>query len=150
MKSASICLGTVGLTFFILRASSAPLYVDLNSTNPTPPYAGWGTAATNIQDAIDAASDGDQIWVTNGIYQTGGRVMAGNLTNRVALNKAVTVQSINGPFVTTIQGVGMTNGTAAVRCAWLTNNAALVGFTLRWGATRTSGDVFALECGGGV
>jgi hypothetical protein len=150
MKSNPICLGTLCLTFFTLRASSATFYVDLNSTNPVSPYADWSTAATSIQDAIDASRDGDQIWVTNGIYQTGGRVMAGDLTNRVVLDKTVTVQSVNGPWVTIIQGAGATNGTAAVRCAWLTNNAALIGFTLKWGATRTSGDTFALESGGGV
>jgi hypothetical protein len=140
MKLNPFCLGAVGLTFLILHASSATLRVDLNSTNPVSPFADWSTAATNIQDAIDASSDGDQIWVTNGIYQTGGRVMAGDLTNRVALNKAVTVQSVNGPWVTTIQGAGATNGLAAVRCAWLTNNATLIGFTLKWGATRLNND----------
>ena len=151
MRLNPFCLGAVGLAFFILHASSALLYVDVNGTNPVSPYADWSTAATNIQDAIDASSAGDQIWVTNGIYQTGGSVMAGDLTNRVALNKAVTVQSVNGPWVTIIQGAGATNGTAAVRCAWLTNNAALIGFTLKWGATRTSGgDTFALLSGGGV
>src|ERR1700690_3870193 len=150
MKLNPICLGTVCLTFSILRISSAPLYVDLNSANPVSPYAGWSTAATNIQDAIDASSDGDQIWVTNGIYQTGGRVMAGDLTNRVALNKAVTVQSVNGPWVTVIQGTGATNGTKAGRGAWLTNNAALVGFTLQGGATRKIGDTTSLESGGGA
>ena len=150
MKLNPFCLGAVGLTFLVLHASSAPLYVDVNGANPVSPYADWNTAATNIQDAIDASNDGDQIWVTNGIYQTGGRVMAGDLTNRVTLNKAVTVQSVNGPWVTIIQGAGATNGLAAVRCAWLTNNAVLRGFTLKWGATRMSGDTFSLESGGGV
>ncbi len=142
MKLHPICLGTVGLTVFILHASSATLCVDLSSTNPVSPYAGWDTAATNIQDAIDASSAGDQIWVTNGIYQTGGRVMAATLTNRVALNKAVTVQSVNGPFVTVIQGAWdpvSTNGPDAIRCVYLTNGAALNGFTLENGATSSGG-----------
>ncbi len=76
--------------------------------------------------------------------------MAGDLTNRVALNKAITVQSVNGPWVTTIRGAGASNGTTAVRCAWLTNGASLVGFRLLDGATRTSGDLGSLLSGGGV
>jgi hypothetical protein len=143
----------VAALFVLLSPILAPagtLYVNLNSTNPTAPYSDWSTAATNIQDAIDASADGDQIWVTNGVYQLGGKVMAGNLTNRIALDKAVTVQSVNGPFVTTIAGIGATNNAVAVRCAWLTNNAALIGFTLTRGATRNSGDQASLESGGAV
>jgi hypothetical protein len=156
MKLNPFCLGAVGLTFLVLHTSSAPLYVDLNSTNPVSPYSDWSIAATNIQDAIDASSDGDQIWVTNGIYQTGGRVMAGDLTNRVALDKAVMMTSVNGYAATVIQGawdLASTNGPGAVRCAWLTNNATLNGFTLQNGATRATGDFLSggpLESGGGV
>lgn len=125
-------------------------YVDLTSANPTPPFLDWTTAATNIQDAIDASVDGDQILVTNGVYQSGGKVMAGDLTNRVALDKTVTVQSVNGPWATTLLGAGAVNGNAAVRCAWLTNGASLVGFTLQAGATRTSGNYASLCSGGAV
>ncbi|NOS70486.1 MAG: PKD domain-containing protein [Verrucomicrobia bacterium] len=120
------------------------------------PFTDWLTAATNIQTAIDIASSGDVVTVTNGIYNSGGKVKAGDLTNRIAIDKPITVQSVNGPKVTIIQGAWdsvATNGPGAVRCAWLTNGATLNGFTLRGGATRTGLNVstsFSTNGGGGV
>src|ERR1039457_3367999 len=127
------------LALLIANAAATVFYVDVNSANPTPPYTNWNIAAANIQQAVDVSTNGDFILVTNGIYQTGGRV-AGWMTNRLAVTKAVTVQSINGPTVTIIRGYqvpGTTNGTLAVRCVFLTNNAVLVGFTLTNGATHS-------------
>jgi hypothetical protein len=140
MKRSILHLAAIYFLTFSFNTSAAVLCVDLNSPNPISPYADWGTAATNIQDAVDAAGDGDRIWVTNGIYETGGRLVFGTTTNRVAINKAVTVQSVNGPAVTVIKGYqipGTTNGLGAVRCVFLTNGAVLTGFTLTNGATVT-------------
>lgn len=123
-------------------------FVSLNGAH-VPPFTSWANAATNIQDAVDAAANGDVIWVTNGVYANGGRPFGvGLTTNRVLLNKAVTLRSVNGPEVTVIEGRqdnSTTNGAGSVRCAWMGNNAVLSGFTLRGGGTRSSD--FA---GGGV
>jgi hypothetical protein len=131
------------------HSEATTYYVNTSNSAPASPVSTWSTAATNIQDAIDASTNGDVVLVTNGIYQFGGTVMAGDLTNRGAVNKPVTVQSVNGPWVTIIQGVGATNGPAAVRCAWLTNGASLIGFTLQGGATRNTGAA-TVEYGGGI
>ena len=48
-------------------------YVSLSGADIAP-FTNWATAATNIQAAIDAAEAGDTVLVTNGVYDTGGRV----------------------------------------------------------------------------
>ncbi|MGA2241282.1 MAG: LamG-like jellyroll fold domain-containing protein [Verrucomicrobiota bacterium] len=128
-------------------ATTSVRYVNLNNTSPSPPYLDWNTAATNIQDAIDAAVAGDSVIVSNGTYNIGGRAMYGMATNRVTVDKAIIVQSVSGPGATTIVGFRYT---PAIRCVYLTNGAALIGFTLTNGATPGTGDIWQEDSGGGI
>jgi len=109
-----------------LSVWAATHYVALDSPNPTSPFLTWATAATDIQDAVGAAGAGDEIMVTNGVYAP------------VTVDAPLTVQSVNGPDVTVING----GGTA--RCLYLTSNAVMVGFTLTNGVGTYYGS------GGGV
>ncbi|HTY86020.1 MAG TPA: thrombospondin type 3 repeat-containing protein [Candidatus Acidoferrum sp.] len=128
-------------------------YVNLNNPAPVSPYTNWPAAATNIQDAIDAANAGEFIVVSNGVYRTGGRAIYDAVTNRIVVNKAVTVQSMNGPSVSSIEGQhDFTPGAPifGIRCAYLTNGAVLAGFTLTNGSSLKSGDAILAQSGGGI
>jgi hypothetical protein len=137
-------------------------YVSQNNTNPVVPYLSWATAATNIQDAVDAAYILGTVIVSNGVYANGGKAVMSvysgyMLTNRVAVMKQITVRSVNGPAMTTIQGYQVPstiNGSSAVRCVYLTNNTALIGFTLTEGATvifpGSGMDYAKVQSGGGA
>ena len=120
-------------------------YVNASNSTPAAPYLDWSTAATNIQDAIDAAVAGDTILVTNGVYSHGGNAVHGVTTNRVSVYKMVTLKSVNGPQFTFINGLS-----TGVRCVYLTNGATLAGFTLTNGRTPGSGDPLFDLSGGGI
>jgi hypothetical protein len=144
MKRQLPILLTGWLVLWALSALGGTLYVNLANPAPTAPYTNWVNAATNIQDAIDAAVEGDVVLVTNGVYASGGRVVSGLQTNRVVIDKAITVQSVNGAAATTIRG-----GTQ-MRCAYLVSNAVISGFTITNGHARTSGNLTNEQSGGGI
>lgn len=130
-------------------AADTVRYVWTNSPSPGNGFTNWTTAAHTIQAAVDASADNDTVWVTNGVYNSGGTVISGGvLTNRVHLSTHVFVRSVNGPSKTTIVGVG-TIGPAAVRCALL-EDGELDGFTLTNGATCATGDSVNDQSGGGA
>jgi parallel beta-helix repeat protein len=148
-----IAFGTVDMGAYEFQGS----FRFVNASNPTPrlPYNTWETAATRIQDAIDTTQPGDFVLVTNGVYATGGRAVVGAMTNRVAIDKAITVQSVNGPNSTLIVGqgaggMGTNYGDGAIRCAYLGTNAILSGFTLTNGHTRLTADSPDQQSGGGT
>src|SRR5438105_3461581 len=154
-RAGRIAVSGLALLFWLPATviSAATLYVSQESLLPVAPYADWATAASTIQQAIEWATGGDEIVVTNGVYGTGGKALYGKLTNRVAITKTLTVRSVNGPAVTIIEGhqvPGTTNGASAVRCAYLINGAMLAGFTLRNGATHTNGTHSSESNGGGA
>ncbi len=143
---------TAAEIFTYSTAQLSPVHYVTPSGSNIWPYLRWQTAATEIQNAVDAASDGDMVVVSNSTYV---------LSRQIAItNKAILVRTINGPKSVTIDG---NNGT---RCLYLAfSNAVVDGFTITRG-NGTGGGVFidglgvirncvltdnsALNCGGGI
>jgi len=135
MKTLRIEPVASGLLLAWLQTLAATRYVNPGNSSPASPYTSWNAAATNIQQAIDVSSGGDEILVTNGVYETGGQALFSDHTNRIAVTRPVTVRSVNGPAVTIIRGVPGISSSGA-RCAYLASGATLSGFTLTDGGTR--------------
>ena len=150
MKTTRWVAGAVcGLCAAAGAAFAADWHVATNGSDAAD-GASWATAKQTIQAAVDAAAAGETVWVSNGVYATGGRTVPGAaLTNRVVIDKPLAVQSANGPEVTIIQGMGP-NGAAATRCVYVGTNAILSGFTLTNGATRWDGNIDREQSGGGA
>ncbi|MDD4018003.1 MAG: choice-of-anchor Q domain-containing protein [Kiritimatiellae bacterium] len=161
MKRRSLIIAWMAFgTAFMQRAAAVDWYVALDGTGQGT--SGWANATNDLQGAIDACHKGDTVWVSNGVYRTGGRIgyPAGSvLSNRVVIAKAITVRSLsNDPAQTVIRGnwdPDTTNGPAAVRCVYMSFNesvgASLIGFTLTNGATLSStGNAGDDQRGGGI
>jgi len=145
---------TVSVT--IVALDTATFFVNLNNTAPAYPYTNWPDAATNIQDAVDAAECSGvidaHVLVTNGVYATGERVTPGYAsTNRVVITHNITVRSVNGSAVTIIQGFkGQSLSIEdSVRCAYI-SAGMLAGFTLSNGSATVAGHYEYDRSGGGA
>jgi hypothetical protein len=94
----------------------------------------WGTAKLTLQAAVNAATSGDTVLATNGVYALTGL--------SVGIPKAITLASVNGAGVTIIDAQQLG------RCITIDGYAATVnGFTLRNGKRTLAGGVY---CNGGT
>ncbi len=107
-----------------VRIGPRVLYVARGGNEPLYPYSGWGSAASNLHEAIDAAVEGSEVIVSNGVYY---------LTNQIVIDKGITVRALNGATNTVL------DGSNNVSCAYLSHtNAILQGFTIQRGAAGTN------------
>jgi hypothetical protein len=125
--------GAVTSSIAVLNVGPTVRYVNLNNPTPASPYLSWITAATNIQTAINACIYGDQIVVTDGVYQSGGYTAPDGGLSSIVDTNAISLQSVNGPAATFICGSNL------MRCVYLANGAMLSGFTLTNGLYRAFG-----------
>jgi hypothetical protein len=119
------------------------LYVSTSGAD-SPEY---GVGYTTIQGAINASSSGNTVWIEDGfVCNAGGTFVSGaGATNRIVLNKAITLRSVSGTkenaavIVGAHHAPGVTiNGTAAIRCLYVTAQATLIGMKLTNGATSAT------------
>ena len=148
---------TVRITQIVEHLGPSPVHYVATNGAAVWPYTNWAEAATSIQDAVDAAASNDTVLVSNGVYNTDGRLTPGaisGLWSRVVIDRAVTVESVNGPSQTFVVGASHfgTNGPNAVRCAYLSGGGVISGFTLTNGHTRVDTDSSSPkdDHGGGV
>jgi hypothetical protein len=134
----------------VIVAPAAILYV-APFGGDSAPYASWSDAATNLQDAVNAATAGDTVLVTNGVYSTGGGIKFGFM-HRLLLTNEILICSVNGSSNTVIAGApdpaGGALGADGVRPVYL-SAGRLRGFTLRNGYTHSAGTL-GQTAGGGV
>lgn len=91
----------------------------------------WGEALQTISNALNKASASDTITVSNGTYV---------LTTALTVNKALTLRSLNGPAVTTVDANGNQAVAAGRYSVMVISAAALVhGFTLKGGEQYNGG-----------
>ena len=113
------------------QAVGATHYVSRGGTNNAP-YLTWADAATNIQYALNAATNGETVLVSNATY---------NLSAALTISNNITIRSYNAGSVdpdNTIINGNYPNYTN--RCIYMTNTAPwLEGFTITNGFTNGNG-----------
>lgn len=128
---------------YVLYGQMSDKFVNINSTNPQSPYTTQETAATNIQDAINASSANAIIRVAPGTYTLPANHVdfAGN--NVVYIDKPLSIIGTSGnPGDTIIDGQGSNRG-IAIRYPESTSNSFII-------ENLTIQNCYAQNTGGGM
>ena len=140
MKTKRLIMVTLliaGMSGFGLAGTHYVVPYGTEGVTPTPPYTNWPTAGTNLNVVVAAAlaaSEPRMVSVTNGTYY---------LSDAVAISKPLTLRSVNGRDVTTVDGNNYPGKPVTNRCFVLSgNDIVLDGFTIRNG--------YGLGHGGGI
>ena len=106
-------------------------FVSVNGSH-TSPFTSWATAATNIQNAVDASSAGDLVRVSNGTYY---------ISAQINVPQNISVKSENGHEVTIVQSDGSDG------CFYIRTGVMLEGFTLTGGKQSNGGAIYCRNGG---
>jgi hypothetical protein len=118
-------------------------YAAKNGQTPSGAYTSWETAASSIQDAVNAATTNDTVWVGAGRYTIPANATNYAGSNVVFINRPLTLRSSNGVASSTfIDGSGAYRGIAVHYPVHTTNQIIIDGFTIS--------NCFATNIGGGV
>jgi len=118
-------------------------YAAQNGQTPSTPYTTWVTAASSIQDAVDAATTNDMVWIGAGRYTMPTNAVDFYGSNVVYINKPLTLRSSNSvPATTIIDGEGVNRGITVNSSAGSAYSFVLDGFTVS--------NCFATNFGGGI
>ncbi len=137
-------LRLVGGCAFLASAQAGDYHAAQNGQTPEWPYTSWTSAASNIQDAINAASPNDTVWVGAGRYTVPtNTVVYLGASNVVYIDKPLTLRSSNGaPADVTIDGDGAHRGIAWNYTLGTSNRFLLEGFIIS--------NCYAVSNGGGM
>ena len=133
----------------VLTIADATIFVSTNGTDMAPGTS-WAASKRTLQAGVDAAIVGGQVIVSNGVYDSGGALRLG-ITNRVVVDRSITLKSQNGPSHTIIVGNGGNQTgyvSAPSRGAYISEGSRILGFTVTNGATPIATDITGN--GGGI
>lgn len=118
------------------------LYVDASRPDDSGDGLTWSAAKRTIQAAVDIASVGATVWVTNGVYTP---------SPEIYITNAIIIKSVNGFAVTIVRGGGAWQPVRDHPCFRIADCAAILeGFTIRDGRGFWMGAPLYEYQGGGI